>query len=401
MTQFSPLLDIQEHNRTRTGEEFRRMSDMKKLHILVMSSSWQAALACIQSYGRRGHTVSILPTPAYSPNDSSVYVKNKCTLPGTRIDEWAGELLRLVERMGIDLVIPISDVDAAIVATAKQLTQNGKAFIVSSPDAIAVTRSRNRTVELCKTLGIDTPKTLFVTHETAAEAARNLGYPCFLKLSGSVASYGVFRISGEAELAKRLETIPRHAEMQIQEMIDSDVFGVTGFALDGNVQETFAFRRENIEIRPGTAGYITRVADARLDDMLSKIAIGLRWSGGIDLDLLQRSDGTYLLMEINPRFSGTTVFPLKLGIDLPMYYAHALTGTDTRPRFECKKPNAERFIILLEETRYLRSAGAVGRKHSLQFRAENNWIDNSFWDDTGYSSALFEITRRWLLYAKK
>jgi hypothetical protein len=103
------------------------------------------------------------------------------------------------------------------------------------------------------------------------------------------------------------------------------------------------------------------------------------------------------VLEINPRFSGTTVFPLKLGIDLPMYYVNTLKGIDAKPHFKPSVPNAELFISLAEETRYLRTTGETGREFSMKFRENGNYVDNAFWDDWRYSSALFELVRRWLL----
>jgi carbamoylphosphate synthase large subunit len=376
------------------------MSNQRKLHILVMSASWQSALACIQSFGRAGHTVSIVPTNVWSPIYSSVFVKNSFKLAATATEETAFELLQLVRQQGIDLVIPVSDQDAALVATAKRLVPGTNTFIISPPETIALARSRNKTIELARRLGIGTPKTAFVTHDNAAASARELGYPCFLKLSGSVASGGVFHLSDEEQLNKKLVTIPRQTEMQLQQRIDSAVFGVMGFALEGKLIESFAFRKDNLLFKAGTTAYASRIRDERLHAMLSTIAKDLSWTGAIDLDLLQGPDGNYLLMEINPRLSGTSVFPLKLGIDLPMHYVHALLGIDAKPHFKPSNPNAERFISLAEETRHLRAAGESGREFSMNYRADGNWVDNGFWDDWRYSAAFFEMVRRWLLQAK-
>ncbi len=376
------------------------MSNQRKLHILVMSASWQSALACIQSFGRAGHTVSIVPTRVWSPIYSSVFVKNSFKLAGTATEELTLELLKLVRQQGIDLVIPVSDEDAALVASAKRLVPGANAFIVSPPETIALARSRNKTIELARRLGIGTPKTAFVTHDNAAASARELGYPCFLKLSGSVASGGVFHLTDEEQLNKKLVTIPRQTEMQLQKQVDSDVFGAMGFALEGKLLESFAFRKDNLLFKAGTAAYASRVRDERLNTMLATIVKDLSWSGAIDLDLLQAPDGNYLLMEINPRLSGTSVFPLKLGIDLPMHYVHAFMGIDAKPHFKQSNPNAERFISLAEETRYLRATGETGLKFSQDYRADGKFVDNAFWDDWRYSSALFEMIRRWLLQAK-
>lgn len=377
------------------------MTAERKLHILVMSADWQSALACIQSYGRKGHTVSIvLRNKTRHPNHVSVFVKTAFFLKETEMVERARELVELAGRHAIDLVVPISDLDAVLVATAKELFPDCEALITSSLQTVAITQSRNSTTELCRSLGIHTPNTIFTTHSDAAEAADKLGYPCFLKLSGTFGSLGVFEIPGKAALATRLEQVPAHKEMQLQEKVEGDLVDITGFALDGKVVESFAFRCDYIHSRAGTPAYSERVHDDRLHEILAKITGRLRWTGGIDLDLLQRSDGTFALLEINPRFSGTTVFALKVGIDLPACYINARSGVEQSETFKPARQGVERFVSLFEESYYLKGSGEIGRRKALTFRADDKWVDNSFWDDRRYSAALFDYVRTLLLRPK-
>ena len=376
------------------------MTAESTLHILVMSADWQSALACIQSYGRKGHTVSIIARKVRHPNYASIFVKTTFYLNEKGIGERARELMQLVERNAIDLVVPITDQDAVVVATVKQLFPDCDALVTSPLDTVSMTESRNKTTELCRSLNIDTPNTVFITHADAAAEAAKLGYPCFLKLSGTFGSLGVFEISGEAELGARLGQIPAHKEMQLQEKVEGDLVDITGFAADGKLLESFAFSCDYIHSRAGTPAYSKRVYDDRLQGILSKITGRLRWTGGIDLDLLQRRDGTFVLLEINPRFSGTTVFALKVGIDIPICYVNAKLGIERSETFRPSRQKAERFVSLFEETHYLRGSGETGRLKSASFRADDKWVDNAFWDDWRYSAALFEYVRGLLFRAQ-
>ncbi|MGB8314748.1 MAG: hypothetical protein WCE69_09705 [Aestuariivirga sp.] len=378
------------------------MANRDKLHILVMSAGWQSALACIQSYGRNGHLVSVVSDSdkVTEPNSASIFVKNIMYFKNNRDTERAQELVSLVKDKGIDLVVPVSDHDAVIVAKAKQLYPKNDAFFSSPVESVLITRSRNRTTDLCRSIGIDTPATVFVTHDTAASAVDKIGFPCFLKLSGSVASRGVFEISDHTEFKEKLARVPKSAEMQLQAKVEGDLVDITGFASNGLVIQSFAFRCDYEHSHGGTPPYSSRVHDGRLDAILSKIVKELNWTGGIDLDLLQKKDGDYVLMEINPRFSGTTIFPLKLGIDLPMGYVNLKRNINTIQQNLAANFDAEHFISLLEESLYLLVAGEAGRQKAMQFRSDEKWVDNSFWDDWKYSAALFEYTRMSLLYRR-
>lgn len=378
------------------------MTDRDKLHILVMSAGWQSALACIQSYGRKGHLVSVVSDSdrVTDPNSASIFVKSIVSFKTSGDTERAHELVSLVEGKNIDLVVPVSDQDAVIVARAKQLFPENEAFFSSPVESVLITRSRNRTTDLCRSTGIDTPATVFVTHKTAADAAGDIGFPCFLKLSGSVASQGVFEIPDQAGLKSKLALVPKGAEMQLQAKVEGDLADITGFACEGLVIQSFAFKCDYEHSHGGTPPYSSRVHDGRLEVLLSKIVKALNWTGGIDLDLIQKKDGDYVLLEINPRFSGTTVFPFKLGIDLPMGYVNLKRNIDVPSQNFAAKTDAENFISLLEESLYLRVAGEAGRQKAMQFRSDEKWVDNSFWDDWKYSAALFEYIRMSLLYRR-
>ena len=378
------------------------MANRDKLHILVMSAGWQSALACIQSYGRKGHLVSVMSgsDKVTDPNSASIFVKDIISFKNSGDTGRAHELVSLVEGKGIDLVVPVSDQDAVIVAKAKQLFPENDAFFSSPVESVLITRSRNRTTDLCRSIGIDTPATVFVTHDTAAGAAGKIGFPCFLKLSGSVGSRGVFEISGHAELKEKLARVPKGAEMQLQAKVEGDLVDITGFASNGLVIQSFAFRCDYEHSHGGTPPYASRIHDGRLDAILARIVKELNWTGGIDLDLLQKKDGGHVLLEINPRFSGTTVFAFKLGIDLPMGYVNLKRNINTPSQNPGAKSDAERFISLLEEALYLRLAGEAGRQKAMQFRSDEKWVDNSFWDDWKYSAALFEYMRMSLIYRR-
>lgn len=365
-----------------------------------MTASWQSALAAIQSYGRKGHSVTVTPGrgTATHPNFSSVHVQNIVAFNNDGSAERAYDLARLVDDQGIDLVVPISDRDALVVAYARQLFPAKGAFFSSSTDSILVTKSRNKTTELCRSIGIATPETGFVTHDTAATAAGQLGYPCFLKLSGTVASTGVFAISTESDLKQRLALVPVGTEMQLQARVEGDLVDITGFAVNGRVTGSFAFRCDYEHSHGGTPAYSRRVFDDRLDDLLARIVHKLNWTGGIDLDLLQNGDGGYFLLEINPRFSGTIVFPLKNGIDLPMGYVNLKYQRDDGLGNDSASTDAEHFVSLYEEARYLRDGGEACRQKAIAFRSEKWWVDNSFPDDAGYSAALAEQIRTALLH---
>jgi biotin carboxylase len=360
------------------------------MHILVMSEVWQGALACIQSFGRKGHIVSLVADRYQSPHCRSKFVKNIVSLPNDPDPrKQSTHLIDLAHRLRADLVVPISDHDAQLVALAKDISPADSAFISSSLKSIELARSRNATIAFCNQLGIVTPPTVCVDSNTnVAEAGKGLGFPLFLKQSGIATSQGVRLVSSWNELQTILDQLPNTIEFQLQKPIRGEFVDVTGFAAGGTLIESFAFKVDYRFSHAGTPPYATLVENPHLESMLSKIASALNWTGGIDIDCLQTDTGDFVLLEINPRLSGTTIFPLKLGIDLPSLYLSTLLGKDHEAGTMAKKINANAFISRIEEVRYISRNPTERLVEANEFRRKNSWVDSMFWDDQPLTAAM-------------
>jgi biotin carboxylase len=221
-----------------------------------------------------------------------------------------------------------------------------------------------------------------------AEAAKELGFPLFLKQSGTVSSQGVRLVSSSSELQTMLDQLSNRVEFQLQKPIRGDFVGVTGFAAGGMLIASFAFKLDYRHSHGGTPPYSTLIENPKLELMLSKIASALNWTGGIDMDCLQTEAGDLVLLEINPRLSGTTIFPLKLGIDLPSLYLSTLMGENAEGSTMQKKINANAFISVLEEVSYISGNPKKRLVEAIEFRQKNSYVDSMFWDDQPLTQAL-------------
>jgi len=133
----SPLLFVYSHQK---GEGFD-VTAQKPLNVLVTSEGWQPALACIQSFGRRGHRVFLLCLDEPSLHATSRFVAGVARYPRRpTLDGLAEAVFKLAESNGIDLVVPISDDDALIAARINELFPpgSGGAWTTLSPTIRAI-----------------------------------------------------------------------------------------------------------------------------------------------------------------------------------------------------------------------------------------------------------------------
>ena len=369
------------------------MTAPQPLNVLVTSEAWQPALACIQSFGRRGHRVYLLCLDAPSLHAASRFVAGVGRYPRRdTLDGLAEAVFRLAEANGIDLVVPVSDDDALIAARINELfppasRPSAPRFVTGGGEATRLIRSRNRTIELCRELGIRTPRTEFTSLPGLAAACEKIGFPCFLKVSGTAASQGVIPLQSAAEIGPAAATLPADSELQVQEPIFGDFVDATGYCRSGRVVAAFAFRAAYDMSAGGTPPHATLCDDPKVLRVLDSLAGALHWTGGIDVDLLATPDGGYAVLEINPRLSGTVIFGQKRGLDLAAGY---LPGEESlaSPDLPGLDPAATGFVSLAEEARFIARGGAAATQRAARFRREHRCVDNAFADDPGYSESL-------------
>lgn len=361
------------------------------LNILVMSCHWQGALACLQSFGQKGHRVFLVVPDAHyaKPHTASDYAVEAFEhVPSERPEADVPWLLGVIEEHEIDLVVPISDHDAMVVALAAEAALPGMraagALFAPSVEALRIASDRNETAALCARLGIAAPRSQAVAVTDLRAVVPGWGYPVFIKQTGQ-ASQGVHELQGPGDLEAFLEG---RAEgiVQIQEAICGDFVDVTGICKNGAVLESFGFRVDYEFSKGGTPPFAFREERADLREILEQIAGALEWSGGIDIDLLEREDGTLAVLEINPRFSGTVNFALKTGKDIPAGYLVLKGVSPGAPPYQ--DGGADMFVSLEEEARYLAKADRAGRKKARALRAAHVVAENAYPQDRGYSRAM-------------
>lgn len=357
------------------------------MNVLVMTVNWQAALACIQSFGRRDHRVSVLYYPGYlSPHAYSRFVHKRILFDGIAgsLGDRAVKLLQLLRDESIDLVIPISDEDAHLLAICKTMEPDRQGLITPTLESIEIVRDRARTETFCRGNGIRTPQSINVANlDELRSAASELGFPTLLKESYSFASKGITLINSEQDFAGLVNRFVAGHVLQAQKFIQGELVGVTGFGWHGQLKASFSFRVDYAYSHGGTPPYsFTETGDATAA-MLARVIKNLNWNGGIDLDLIRDATGELYLLEINPRLSGTTIFPLKLGIDLPRFYEVALSDSFDKLAAPPAVPESLLYISNLEEVMLISSNPYMNLPKSRELRKKFRYIESLFLDDPG------------------
>jgi carbamoyl-phosphate synthase large subunit len=231
--------------------------------------------------------------------------------------EFGSAMLDVVQREGVDAILPQSSFDLLGLAESKGRFE-GVAVMVSSPEAVRRSNDKAESYALLDEIGVPGPKWhRVVGGEAVAEAARELGYPgedVALKPAFSSGSRGFRVLSAGADRREQLlKNRPGVAEaLRLEELVE--LLGddetpllvmelasglertIDGIAEGGRIVLGHPKTRESM--RAGLAMYFATLDDDWLMNVASKIVEALALDHFFNIQLVGDK-----VIEINPRIS--------------------------------------------------------------------------------------------------
>ena len=239
----------------------KRNGSMPK--VLVTDSDRGSAIAIIRSLGRKGYRLVAADSDAHSLGFRSKFAHENVTYPAPEIhpDEFCEFMLKTVESLGVDLVIPVTDL------AIQPLTRTREQFVGKAELAIPENKlldyvtDKDKTVELAKRLGVPVPLTHTVS--TAAEAlekAEELGWPVVLKPQTSrvlhegekIEKFSVTYAGGPADLEAQMKALEGRCSVLLQRYLKGTGHGVELLMRKG--EPIAAFQHKRLREVPVTGG---------------------------------------------------------------------------------------------------------------------------------------------------
>lgn len=231
------------------------------------------------------------------------------------------KFLELVKSNKINVILPGNEYDVLTLSRNKSLLESfTKAIVIVSPiKTIKLANDKWQTYEYFKSFDINMPKTYLVSNDTNLEAIlKEVNFPLIIKPRFGTASRGVVSVTSVAEarevLAKTSHPLLQEKLIHLNRDDLGSEYTCSVFKdIKGNYLGPIVARRT---LRNGTSWIVEVVSKPDLHDYLLKIARSLKYSGPLNIQLIDTSSGPKLL-EINCRFSGTTGIRSYFGFNEP------------------------------------------------------------------------------------
>ncbi|MBQ8239752.1 MAG: ATP-grasp domain-containing protein [Bacteroides sp.] len=270
----------------------------------------------------------------------------KLQVPAVYDPEYVNITLNICKEQKIDALLSLNDLELPILAENKaRFEELGVKVVVSSPEVIDIAFDKYKTAQWVESLGLVAPKT-YVRLEDAkkALAAGEIEFPLFMKPRWGSGSIGLESIADMEELdiyynllmKKIKKTILATASVgdeyiMIQEKLTGSEFGLD-IMNDLNGKHVGVSVKQKLAMRAGETDKAVTVDLPEVREMGRKIGEALGHIGNLDVDIMQRADGAYCVLELNPRFGGGFPFSYEAGVNLPKAIIQWVKGEEVDPQ---------------------------------------------------------------------
>lgn len=264
----------------------------------------------------------------------------KLQVPAVYAEDYIDKTLSICKEQKIDALISLNDLELPILAEQKaRFEEIGVKVIVSDPQVIDIAFDKYKTAQWVESIGLNAPKT-YVTLASAKDALAKgeIAFPLFMKPRWGSGSIGLETIDDMEELdiyyhllmKKIKKTILATASVgdeyiMIQEKLTGNEYGLD-IMNDFNGNNVAVSVKQKLAMRAGETDKAITVDLPEVREMGAIIGRNLKHIGNLDVDIMQRVNGDYCVLELNPRFGGGYPFSYEAGVNMPNAILQWLKG---------------------------------------------------------------------------
>lgn len=262
----------------------------------------------------------------------SRYCDIKDIAPSQRESEYREELLRLILEYRPDAVLSANHHSVAALDAIRDRVPEGVGLCIPGSEALEASLDKSKTLAVAKRIGMGVPEDYTGLIKDLDSSGRRdvedleklMTFPVFMKAAREAHSHIAAKIYTPSRFWPVYDNLRRlsgqlveDSTVLVQEYVNSDGrnYCYSFLFIEDTVE--LSFGHQKIRAVPREIGSAARARvfhDNRLREMSERLLRELEWGNGVALvEYKKRSDGTYVLMEINSRFWGAYALAKKSG----------------------------------------------------------------------------------------
>lgn len=287
--------------------------------IMITAAGTVTAQSLIKALREDGRAAFIAAGDMSALCATRAFVDKFVALPPAASPDFAQQCFEAARRMDIDLLVPlIVESEFLPLDDARQLFESIGCRLLLPPRAI-VERTADKLAFAAFLREIAIPGPATQPYSTAAAIER---FPVYLKPRLGSGSVGTARIESLHSLH---EAARGRSDLIVQAMVEGTEFTVDCFAASpGRV--VAAVPRERIAIKAGVSVKGRTYRHPAIENIARSVVEKSGLSGPANVQGMLGADGSFAIIEMNPRFSGTLALTTAAGINFASLMIDAIEG---------------------------------------------------------------------------
>ncbi|MGE3458882.1 MAG: ATP-grasp domain-containing protein, partial [Kofleriaceae bacterium] len=240
------------------------------------------------------------------------------------------QLESLLAATEIDHIVPLTEATMYRLWDARPPWRD-RVFPRTSTWQQSVLRDKHALIDHMAARGIAAPRQLRIDHDATTPDALivELGVPLVIKEATGAGGRRVKIVESREQLTEVLARIAQiGGSWAAQEFIAGNTYLVGGVFHQGRPLRLYAAEKlEQYPPRVGPAVRVRSLGDADLLAVGRRVFAELGLTGFASADFMRRDDGSYVLLEVNPRPWGSIAAASSAGVDLFTPFCELLSGT--------------------------------------------------------------------------
>ncbi len=287
--------------------------------VMITAAGTVTAQSVIKALHEDGRVEFVAAGDMNPLNATRAFVDAFVTLPSAGSPEFARQCFEAARRLKIDLLVPlIVESEFLPLDDARPLFESiGCRLALPAREIVLRTGDKLEFANFLRAIGVPGPATTAYCESIAVER-----FPVYLKPRRGSGSVGTSRVESLHSLHEAARG--RH-DLIVQEAVDGTEFTVDCFAAaPGRV--VAAVPRERIAIKAGVSVKGRTYRHPLIESIARDVVEKSELAGPANVQGMLRSDGTFSVIEMNPRFSGTLALTTAAGINFASLLLDAIEG---------------------------------------------------------------------------
>ncbi|TIN11637.1 ATP-grasp domain-containing protein [Mesorhizobium sp.] len=316
----------------------------RALRVLLIGSTDRAGLSICRSLGVAGYRVSVIRLTTHKGLvERSRYCERGEFLgnPQESASAFQSALIAFLSSQKFDYVIPINDAACELLYSEYDAFSRLAHIVGPTPSAFFLAKDKYRSIEILKSVGVSSPKTIVVKDRGEGMAVASekelsaIGFPCFAKpivscaiINDQVQSFSVRRVGDPGALEDKLRDDLARVPVLIQKPVSGPGVGLNFCSFEGKVLAISVTERVREPRHGGGSSYRrTGTVSEEVTSIVTGVASALKWTGFMMIECKQTEEGLSL-MELNCRPWGSIPLSIFAGINYPVLLLNAFQELD-------------------------------------------------------------------------